>query len=350
MGKFTDRVGMKYGELTVIKMERNHRNKVAWVCKCTCGNITKPIVGGNLTSGNTTRCNDHPFLIDLTGNRYGKLTVLGYSHTENKRVMWKVRCDCGVEKCYRSDMLQDKFKSCGCGWYEAHNAIEGNQYLDEDWYNNYLSMKARTLNPNHSAYLRYEELIQGVKIEPEWIIDAKAFHLHIGDKPSPTHSIDRIDNTKGYVYGNVRWATKLVQRHNSRKKRTVMLPEPIKTNLMNSYSGVNPATFIGKSAVVSFVDEFDTILYIAYTGEIGDYIRDVLTNTPANKMKIINECVKIKLIVCDSYEDSRLKAKSLITKYKPSCNSRNLNVKRPVEVTEDWVEYSPYEIHNELSA
>lgn len=50
----------------------------------------------------------------------------------------------------------------------------------------------------------------------EWRKSFEAFYAHIGDPPSPAHSIDRMNNSKGYEPGNIRWATRLEQCNNRR--------------------------------------------------------------------------------------------------------------------------------------
>lgn len=61
----------------------------------------------------------------------------------------------------------------------------------------------------HKSYER-----RGIDICPEWAESYKAFYEHVGDAPSAAHSIDRIDNDRGYWPGNVRWATKKEQANN----------------------------------------------------------------------------------------------------------------------------------------
>ena len=56
MGRFLNRIGLKYGRLTVIKYSgRDKRNKHLWLCKCECGN-EKVVVSDNLSSGKSNSC------------------------------------------------------------------------------------------------------------------------------------------------------------------------------------------------------------------------------------------------------------------------------------------------------
>lgn len=57
MGRPIDLAGMKFGRLTVIgRAENDKHGKAMWICKCDCGNITKPIRGQSLKNGNTISC------------------------------------------------------------------------------------------------------------------------------------------------------------------------------------------------------------------------------------------------------------------------------------------------------
>lgn len=56
-------------------------------------------------------------VVDITGNQYNRLTVIGFDHCENKRSFWKCRCDCGKVVILRKDHFAYKYsrqKSCGC--------------------------------------------------------------------------------------------------------------------------------------------------------------------------------------------------------------------------------------------
>lgn len=81
------------------------------------------------------------------------------------------------------------------------------------------SMKSRCLNPNHDSYADYGG--RGITICQEWIDSYEAFLAHIGRRPSVKHSIERIDNSKGYTPGNVKWATAREQSWNRRSSRLI---------------------------------------------------------------------------------------------------------------------------------
>lgn len=100
---------------------------------------------------------------------------------------------------------------------------------NESWFSNYESMLKRVSNPNNNDKDYYSpKRIKGKMIESEWVDDPWAFYHEIGDKPSPTYSIDRINPDLGYIKGNVRWATKSMQAYNRHKFK----------NTKNQYKGV----------------------------------------------------------------------------------------------------------------
>lgn len=83
----------------------------------------------------------------------------------------------------------------------------------------WMGMKQRCFDPNHKNYHRYGG--RGITVHPEWVSDFPAFLAAVGQRPSPKHKIERIDNNKGYEPGNVRWATQREQMANMRRNRIV---------------------------------------------------------------------------------------------------------------------------------
>lgn len=79
----------------------------------------------------------------------------------------------------------------------------------------------RCHDPNNADFHTYGA--RGIAVCEEWRRDFGAFLAHIGPRPSPGHSIDRIDNARGYEPGNVRWATPREQARNTRRNHLVTI-------------------------------------------------------------------------------------------------------------------------------
>lgn len=90
--------------------------------------------------------------------------------------------------------------------------------MDSPEFRVWLGIRQRCLNPRHSGYYKYGA--RGITIAEEWREDFAAFFAHVGRKPSNTHQLDRVDNTRGYAPGNVRWST---PKENGRNKRNNVL-------------------------------------------------------------------------------------------------------------------------------
>jgi len=107
--------GNKYGKLTVLRMsdKRNSSNDILWECKCDCGGI-KYATSGNLRNGDAKSCGclkyiDYNYFV---GKKYGKITVLSFLN-KNKKV--RVSCECGRKTIkYWNDIKYGHTKSCGC--------------------------------------------------------------------------------------------------------------------------------------------------------------------------------------------------------------------------------------------
>lgn len=156
---------------------------------------------------------------DPIGQRFGRLTVLRYDHSNKYNVRYFLcRCDCGNEKVVqRSALMSGATKSCGCLNEELKHRRKTNfkhgychkERLYETWKN----MKRRCCDPNNKRYALYGG--RGIKVCNEWLNDYMAFrNWAMANGYADNLSIDRIDNDKGYFPENCRWATTKVQENN----------------------------------------------------------------------------------------------------------------------------------------
>jgi len=158
-----------------------------------------------------------PTLNDLTGRRFGRLLVI-CRDTNNKpgKVKFVCRCDCGNTKSVSSSLMtRGKAISCGCYRKErltTHGASRRGRVRPE--FKTWCGMKDRCLNHNSRLYAYYGG--RGITIHPTWVKDFSAFLSSVGERPSPSHSLDRIDNDGNYEPGNVKWSTAKEQIHNRR--------------------------------------------------------------------------------------------------------------------------------------
>lgn len=151
-------------------------------------------------------------IIDLVGQRFTRLLVVGRAPNKSAKdtnARWHCRCDCG-RMCiaYGQDLRREKFKSCGC--LNAERIYKHGQSRTKE-YRTWLTMRQRCENPNNGAYEQYGAA--GVTVCERWK-SYEAFREDMGPAPSPRHTIDRIDGTKGYEPGNCRWATYAEQNRN----------------------------------------------------------------------------------------------------------------------------------------
>lgn len=79
------------------------------------------------------------------------------------------------------------------------------------------NMRRRCGDPNHPNWKHYGG--RGISVCQSWQQHFLHFFEHVGERPSPEHSLDRIDNDGNYEPGNVRWATAEQQANNRRNNR-----------------------------------------------------------------------------------------------------------------------------------
>lgn len=119
-----DLTGMRFGRFTVLRDSGRRQNyQILWDCQCDCGN-QKTVNGYSLTHGKSRSCgclrretSAQINKLNLTGQRFGKLTARREAGVQKKNLLWECECDCGnVVNVFRSNLVSGNTTSCGkCG-------------------------------------------------------------------------------------------------------------------------------------------------------------------------------------------------------------------------------------------
>ena len=88
-------------------------------------------------------------------------------------------------------------------------------------YQAWRNAKSRCFNEKHPEFHNYGA--RGITMCAEWVNDFGAFFAHIGARPGPRYTLERIDNHGDYAPGNVRWATKTEQGRNTRRNNLLTI-------------------------------------------------------------------------------------------------------------------------------
>lgn len=170
---------------------------------------------------------------DLTGQKFGRLEVIGIDDNGDRKTNWICQCDCGAIKSVRSDSLQNgAVKSCGCLKKEQdrqnltkhHSHKQSGTRLYQIW----VGLKGRCQNENNARYSNYGG--RGISVCEEWNKSFQAFYdWSLENGYDETLTIDRIDNDGNYAPANCRWATIEEQCNNRRTNVVIKIGNAEKT-------------------------------------------------------------------------------------------------------------------------
>ena len=199
--KVIDETGNRYGKLTVVE----YLGKKRWLCQCDCGN-TRIYRGAELRNGarRSCGCTRSSMKVDMRGQKYGKLTPMEYLG----KSFWLCQCDCGkTSKVKQGDLKSGHIKSCGC------NILKHDFHDDKRFkrlYRIWIGMRRRCNSPKCVDYKSYGA--KGIKVCEEWDDFNNFYFWSINNGYEDVQgnyrdkmSIDRIDSSKGYSPDNCQW-------------------------------------------------------------------------------------------------------------------------------------------------
>lgn len=151
------------------------------------------------------------------GSVFGKLTVLGPTEARYLgSTQSVVRCECGAVRDVPNDRLRAGTQvSCGC-WGKSVRTKHG--AYKTKLYSVWQAMRRRCENQTDPGYPNYGG--RGITVCDRWQ-EFENFRADIGERPSKSHSLDRINNDGPYAPWNVRWATRTEQARNTSKNRLI---------------------------------------------------------------------------------------------------------------------------------
>lgn len=192
--------------------------------------------------------------IDHTGQRFGTQTVLHqHGFDIHRQALWLVACDCGSapRPVQGSKLRRGESTSCGCAkgakCAEANikhgDSARGRMTPEYRAWSNMIDRCEREGNKQFKDWGG-----RGIKVCARWRHDFAAFLADMGRKPTPQHTIDRIDNDGDYLPGNCRWATRAEQGAN--KRTTMRLTFRGETRTLREWSrrtGISYATLYARA-------------------------------------------------------------------------------------------------------
>lgn len=159
--------------------------------------------------------------VDIESMAGSKMNMLTLLREGERRGKYKKRtvvclCECGDEVEISLDQWTRK-RSVSCGCYQRNIMKERatHSLSKSAEYKVWQGMKGRCHNPSHADYYNYGA--RGVTVSDEWMNSFETFISDMGNRPTPTSTIERVDGLLGYCKENCCWIEKAEQSKNRRR-------------------------------------------------------------------------------------------------------------------------------------
>ncbi|WP_157129869.1 AP2 domain-containing protein [Burkholderia pseudomallei] len=186
-----------------------------------------------------------PKHLDLAGQKFGRLTAIAFdSEKTTRKAYWVCKCDCGTVKSVRSDLLK-RGTTVSCGCFSVENAkrvhTKHGMYKSPE-YQAWVNMRARCYDSKSRHYKNYGG--RGIGVCTEWRESFDAFFAEVGLRPSDDHELDREENDKDYMPGNVRWVIRPENQKNRRCSKNWIIEGRLFETMRDAATefGVHPST------------------------------------------------------------------------------------------------------------
>ena len=162
----------------------------------------------------------------MIGQTFTRLTVVSEAPKAHRKRRWHCSCSCGGSTtAYQWSLLAGRSRSCGCLKGEELNKLQAAELhgmCESSEYRTWILMKTRCYNPKYRSYSKYGGA--GIRVCEEWRYSFTAFLHDIGYRPSPYHTLERLDEERDFSPSNCRWVKTRVSKPKAVPHEEKLLP------------------------------------------------------------------------------------------------------------------------------